>query len=219
MRFDRLVILHGWGSDLSRWRPLVSALKPDFPVFLPQLPQDKVRNTAAYSDWLYEKTKQLLPFVLLGHSFGGQVAINFTARYPKRVAKLVLIGSAGVRRTSLKAKLLLSVAKVFNFMPDKLKQFAYRAIGETDYVNASPVMKKTMHLILKEDQQENMRKIDAPTLILWGKQDHYIRLRDGRLTQQLIKNSVLAEFNAKHSLPFSHAAEVAQKILWFIGSN
>jgi len=77
-------------------------------------------------------------------------------------------------------------------------------------------MKETMKLILPEDQQDNMRKIDVSTLILWGKQDRYTPLRDGRLTHQLIKNSVLAEFNAKHSLPFSHPAKVAQKILWFI---
>jgi len=216
MRFDRLVILHGWGSDLPCWRPLVSKLESTVKVVLPHLPEDKIRHTADFADWLNQQTKTLSPFVLVGHSFGGQIAIDFTARHPERVAKLILIGSAGVRRLNLKALILLPFAKILRFLPTLFKQFFYRLIGETDYLKASPVMKETMKLILPEDQQDNMRKIDVSTLILWGKQDRYTPLRDGRLTHQLIKNSVLAEFNAKHSLPFSHPAKVAQKILWFI---
>ena len=213
------MILHGWGSDLSRWRPLKFLLSKKLQVVLPCLPENKVRNTAAFADWLDQKTKSLPPFFLLGHSFGGQVAIDFTVCHPKRVKKLILVASAGIRRRNLKALILRPFAKIFRYLPLKFKRLGYQLIRETDYVKASSVMKETMKLILTEDQQENMRKIGVPTLILWGKQDHYTPLRDGRLTQQLIKNSVWAEFNAKHSLPFSHPADVAQKILWFIGSN
>lgn len=213
-----LVILPGWGSDLSRWQPLVTKLKvAGLSVIFPCLPKDKVRDIDDFSDWLEEKTKTLPPFFLLGHSFGGQVAINFTARYPERVKKLILVASAGIRRPSLKALMMLPLAKIFKYLPFKLKRLGYKVIKETDYLKASPVMKETMKLILRDDQQENMKKIRVSTLILWGKQDRYTPLRDGRLTHQLIKNSVLTEFNGKHSLPFSHSAEVSQKILWFIG--
>ena len=202
---------------MPRWRPLISKLESTLHVVLPHLPEDKIRNTAVFADWLEQKTKNLPPFFLLGHSFGGQVAINFAARHPDRVKKLILIGSAGVRRRNLKALILLPFAKIFRFLPTLFKHFFYRLIGETDYIKASSVMKKTMQLILKEDQQENMKKINTPTLILWGKQDSYTPLRDGRLTHQLIKNSALIEFNAKHGLPFTHPAALAEKILWFIG--
>lgn len=212
-----LVILPGWGSDPRRWQPLIKQLKSSLRLVLPSLPQNQVRNTVAFADWLNQKTKSLPPFFLLGHSFGGQVAINFTARYPERVKKLILVASAGIRRPSLKALIVLPLAKIFKYLPLKLKQLGYKVIKETDYIKASPVMKETMKLILQDDQQENMKKIRVSTLILWGKQDRYTPLRDGRLTKQLIKNSVLVEFNGKHSLPFSHSAEVSQKILWFIG--
>jgi len=80
-------------------------------------------------------------------------------------------------------------------------------------------MKDTMKLILKEDQQENMKKIVTPTLILWGGQDRYTPLRDGRLTHKLINNSTLEVLTGKHGLPFTHAETLKEKILWFIGSK
>ena len=212
-----IVILHGWGSQLSRWRPLVAALEKKLSVVLPSLPQDKVRPTAAFAEWLNQTTNSLPPFILLGHSFGGQIAINFVARYPHRVKKLILIASAGIRRPSLKARLLLPLAKILKFMPDRLKQLAYRAIRETDYVNAGPMMRETMNLILKEDQQANMVKIKVPTLIIWGETDRYTPLKDGRLTHELIKSSrFILVRGGGHSLPFTHVQFLKEKILWFI---
>jgi len=216
-----LVILHGWGSDLARWRPLVDQLKAaGLKVFLPRLPQDKARNTADFADWIDKKTKTLGRFFLVGHSFGGQIAINFAARYPGRVKKLILLASAGIRRPSVKSALFLPLAKLLKFAPLKFKRLAYRAIGATDYVKAGPIMKETMKLILRDDQQTNLKKIIVPTLLLWGEHDRYTPLSDGRLIQTLIPNSQLIIFpDGRHGLPFSHARQIKEKILWFIGSK
>lgn len=215
-----LVILHGWGSDLSRWRSLVSKLELTFHVVLPQLPEDKVRNTAAFADWLEQKTKSLPPFFLLGHSFGGQVAINFSARYPDRLKKLLLIASAGVRRPSLKSRLFYPLAKLLKRLPQKLKVLAYGLIGETDYIKANPIMKETMKIILKEDQRVNLKKISVPTLLIWGKYDRYTPISDGRLMRSLIPGSrLIVVAGGRHGLPFTHAPLLAEKVLWFIGSN
>lgn len=215
-----LVILHGWGSDLARWQPLKSLLSQKLPLLLPRLPEDKIRNTADFSSWLFQKTKNLQSFYLLGHSFGGQIAVNFASRYPQRVKKLILVNSAGIRRASLKSILLLPPAKLLRFLPQPLKVLAYRAIGETDYVKAKPVVKETLKLILKEDQQKSCRKIRIPTLLLWGDRDSYTPLWQGRRLQSLINNSQLVIIpGAKHALPFTHAEQIKEKILWFIGSN
>lgn len=216
-----LVILHGWGSSVPRWRPLVKRLEASgITVFLPQLPEDKVRNIADFSNWFLKKTNHLTPFFLLGHSFGGQIAINFAARYPGRVKKLILLASAGVRKPNMKSALFLPLAKLLKFMPLKFKRLAYRAIGETDYVKASPVMKETMKIILREDQRENLKKIAIPTLLLWGEHDRYTPLDQAKLMQSALSNSQLVIFpDGKHGLPFTHAEQIKEKILWFIGSN
>lgn len=217
-----LVILHGWGSSVPRWRPLVKRLEASgITVFLPQLPEDKVRNIADFSNWFLKKTNHLAPFFLLGHSFGGQIAINFAARYPGRVKKLILLASAGVRKPSWKRKLITPLAKLLRgHVREKTKSWLYRLLLATDYYRANPQTRKTMAIILTEDQQENMVKIKAPTLIIWGEADRYTPLKDGRLTHQLIKSSRLDIIGgARHALPFTHAEQIKEKILWFIGSN
>lgn len=213
---ETLVILHGWGSDLSRWQPIKAILSQKLPVLLPRLPDNKVRNTADFADWVFKKTKTFKPFYLLGHSFGGQIAINFTNRYPNRVKKMILVGSAGIRRRSWKSCLLPPLAKLLNFLPRNIKYFFYRLLGETDYIKAGPVMQETMKLILREDQQAAMKKIKAPTMIIWGRNDRYTPFKDGQLTHSLIKKSLFTAYDGGHGLPFTHVQKLAGKILWFL---
>lgn len=218
MRPDTLIILHGWGGKPQRWEKLVKEIRTkNLRVVVPPLPVDKVRRTDDFADWLNEITRTRPPFFLLGHSFGGQIAINFAARYPHRIKKLILIGSAGIRYKSVKARLFLPLAKQLRFLPKKLKLFSYRLIGETDYINSGPVMKETMKLILSEDQQINLKKIVAPTLLIWGENDRYTPLKQGQLMQKLIPNSRLEVFpRGSHGLPFTHFIELKNKILWFL---
>ncbi len=217
-----IVILHGWGSDLDQWQPVKKLLSVgDFKVFLPLLPDDQPRNTNDYSLWLKKYTQSLNSFILVGHSFGGQIAINFTAKYPQKVKKLVLINSAGIRnKLNLKRLIFLPLAKIGKFFfTDKLKNVFYRFIMETDYFKASPVMKQTLKLVVKEDQQANLLKIICPTLIIWGKNDIMTPLADGRLMHRLIKNSQLKVLvDARHGLPFTHPQALVSLVVNFINS-
>ena len=216
-----IVILHGWGSDIKRWLPVKKLLEDEgFKVYLPKLPDDQVRNTADYSAWVNNYTKNLKSFCLIGHSFGGQIAINFTAKYPEKVNKLILINSAGIRRPSWKRRVFTPLAKLLrNHVHETVKFLFYRLFLATDYYRANSKMRQTMVRILIDDQQENMTKINIPTLIIWGSDDHYTPLKDGRLTHQLIKNSQLKVFpDARHGLPFTHSPVLVSLIKNFISS-
>jgi len=231
-----IVILHGWGSDLKKWQPLKKTLQTQgFKVFLPSLPGFGKQSifapmsTQDYTNWLdkYLTTKKLSQINLVGHSFGGQIAINFTANYPQKVNKLILINSAGIRnKLSLKRLVFTPIAKLgkifftlppFCFIKSLAQHTFYRFLRETDYYQASPAMKQTLKKILTEDQQDQMRKITRPTLILWSQHDTYTPLADGQLTNKLIKKSQLKVIpKATHGLPFHQPQAVAKKILWFI---
>lgn len=215
-----IVILHGWGSVIERWFPVKKLLEAlGFKVFLPRLPFDVPRSTNDYSVWFKQAIQKIKPFILIGHSFGGQIAINFTAKYPEKVTKLVLINSAGIRnKLNLKRLFFLPLAKIVkSFIPNKFKGVFYRFILETDYFKASLVMKKTLKLVVREDQQTNLTKISQPTLIVWGKQDKLTPLVDGQLIHNLVKNSQLVVFpDARHSLPFTHSQALVSLINNFI---
>lgn len=214
-----LILLPGWGGRPKDWQPLQKKLvQSGQVVYVPSLPQDKVRNIADFSDWLYQQTKTLAPFFLAGHSFGGQIAIDFTARHPERVKKLILIASAGVRKPSLKRKIATKLAKLLRgHVREKSKSFFYRLLLATDYYRANPKMRQTMAKILTEDQQENMAKTKAQTLIIWGKADRYTPLKDGRLTHELIKHSQLVIIpDGRHGLHYTHVDKLFKLITDFI---
>ncbi len=231
-----IVILHGWGSASKKWTPLKKILaSKGIKVFVPTLPGfgeksiSTPMSTKDYANWLikYLKTNQLSKINLIGHSFGGQIAINFTAQHPSKVNKLILINSAGIRnKASLKRLVFTPIAKLgktfftippFCFFKSLAQHAFYRFLRETDYYQASPAMKQTLKKILTEDQQIEMRKITRPTLILWAEKDTYTPLADGQLTNQLIKKSQFKVIpKATHGLPFHQPQVVAKKILWFI---
>ena len=102
-----VVFLHGWAlSDRTYRRSLEqlarrgrSVLAPAMPGFrsTAELPAEQL-SLAGYGDWLVELLDTLgirEPVALVGHSFGGAVAIKCAHDHADRVAQLVLVNSIG----------------------------------------------------------------------------------------------------------------------------
>lgn len=95
-----IVFLHGMGDHCGRYGPFVNYFtKRDFRLFLyDQRGHGKsqgkrvfvrkfdhlVEDLTAYLDFSLNGSSDFLPSLLVAHSFGGQVALNFLARHPKR---------------------------------------------------------------------------------------------------------------------------------------
>jgi pimeloyl-ACP methyl ester carboxylesterase len=231
-----IVILHGWGSLVKNWQPIKTLLEAQgYKVLLPKMPGHDGTNlerpfsTEDYTDWLksYLKSKRLNQVILVGHSFGGQIATQFTAQNPELVTKLILINSSGIRkRLGLKRLLFLPCAKLGKWILShpSLKKFQapltellYKVARESDYLKASEVMKKTLAQVVKQDQQKNLKQIKTQTLVMWGKKDKMTPLGQGKIIHQLLTNSKFVLFEqASHGLPFQKPKAIANKILWFI---
>jgi pimeloyl-ACP methyl ester carboxylesterase len=102
-----VVFLHGWGIDDRAYEPAlrllaregVRVVAPALPGFggTPPLPRDR-RSFAGYAEWLAAFLDAVgvdEPAVLIGHSFGGGVAIVFAYERPSHVRGLVLVNSVG----------------------------------------------------------------------------------------------------------------------------
>lgn len=101
-----LVLLHGYGGSRADWLMMARYLTTNFRVIIPDLPGwgESTRNPDA--DYGYAAQVQRLhgffdalhlgEIALAGHSMGGAIAGLYAAEYPKDVAALVLIDSAGV---------------------------------------------------------------------------------------------------------------------------
>ncbi len=172
--------------------------------------------------------------ILIGHSFGGRVAIKYAAKYPKKIDKLILTGAAGIKhKLNTKQKIFYILAKAgkkmlrFGRLASYSQKILYKLAREKDYYKASPRMKEIMKNILAEDLTPYLGKISArggsatgektPTLLVWGREDKTTPLSDGKIMNEKIENSELVIFdNANHSLPYQKPEEFAKVVMEFI---
>ena len=165
--------------------------------------------------------------ILIGHSFGGQIAMKYAMKYPEKIDKLILTGAAGIRhKLSTKRKIIYILAKfgkkafslpVLNRFQKYAQKFLYKVAREKDYHQASPGMKEIMKNILAEDLTPVLDEIKTPTLLAWGKLDNSAPLADGKLMNEKIENSELVIIDdANHSLPYQKAKKFAKTVEKFI---
>lgn len=201
-----LILLHGWGADVSSFWPVVDFLKNDFTLWLLDLPgfgrSDPPKQTWSVEDYADTVVKfirdcKIKGPVVLGHSFGGSVAIKLAAKYPNLISKLILEASSGIRpRFSLSNRFSIILAKIIKFglpnllnVKDRLRFRFYKLIG-SDYLTTG-VLKKTFVKIIRQDLTEDAKKIPHQTLIVWGEDDKTLPLKRGKKLYQLIENSKL----------------------------
>lgn len=226
-----IYILHGWSYSLHKWEPLVSILKNKNldPILLkiPGLTEkiDRPWNMNDYINWLDKKLERDLAaagqekVILLGHSNGGRIAMAYSMKYPNKVARLVLIDSAGIYHNELYIKYKRRVFGIISRMGRKLakarlaKNILYSLIGERDYKEASQDLKKTMINFLEFEKTLRPEKISVPTIIIWGRKDGVTPVSDAKVLNSKIVNSKLYIVNnARHSPQFTHPQKVADII-------
>ncbi|HEX7369020.1 MAG TPA: alpha/beta fold hydrolase [Rhodanobacteraceae bacterium] len=101
-----LVLLHGYGGTYADWLMTAHYLTGNFRVIIPDLPGWGASTRLPNANYGYAaQVERLHAFVdalhlgeiaIAGHSMGGAIAGLYAAKYPKDVAALVLVDSAGV---------------------------------------------------------------------------------------------------------------------------
>lgn len=208
-----VVLLHGWGCTRATLASVEkvarelgrTVINVDFPGFGESTEPPTVWGVEEYTRALEALLRQegIGPdAVLLGHSFGGRVAIVYSSRNP--VGKLILVDAAGVKPHrslkyymkvySFKAKkhllrLLLGREKA----EERLNALRAKA-GSSDYAGASPQMRRILSKVVNEDLKSLMPAIKAPTLLIWGENDTATPLDDARTMERLIPGAGLVSF-------------------------
>ena len=206
-----VILLHGWLCSLDTMKPIANVLQ-NFKVYNVDLPgfgksdmPNKPFNTNDFGDFLDEFIKQLKienP-ILIGHSNGGRTILNYAGRDLGNVKKIILIDSAGIkpkRKASyyIRVYTFKTFKKLLGIFPDvemfnNIRERVLGKFGSSDYKNSPEILRKTMSIIINEDQTEIMKNIDSPTLILWGENDTDTPIEDGKIMEENIKNASLIE--------------------------
>ncbi len=221
-----VIILHGWSIDSSthqKWEVFREELSQrgvhSKMLGIPGLsaPLDEVWDLPKYVAWLEKELKGEKEVILLGHSFGGQISVSYTASHPGQVKKLVLIDSSGMRDHSLLPTLkrtvflfLSKVGKVF-FRSEHARALLYKVARERDYQQAPPLLRRTMSKILDDEVTDELPNIICPTLLIWGREDRVTPLFLGEIFHKKISGSRFEIIDgARHSPQYTHVKQVAE---------
>ena len=174
------IFLHGWGANKAVWKNIIkripyTSIVIDLPGFGRSDNLSEPWSIVDYRDAVFKIVQKLQKdnTVLVGHSFGGQIATAVAAKNPEWISGLVLVDAAVVR--SLEPKLLSTLghwlSPLFQ-LPGlrRLKGPLYDCIG-ADRPPENENLQKTMQTILREDQTQKLSDISIPVHIIWGKED------------------------------------------------
>jgi pimeloyl-ACP methyl ester carboxylesterase len=228
-----IIILPGWGGTHETWREfMVEAAKQDVDTHCIDLPcfgdapcPDRAWGVEDYMMYVVSAVEVLKekmparPFVLLGHSFGGQVAVITAAKHANLFSGLILSGAAIFRPDrTVKRTFFAIVAKTGKWIfrlplleriGGTARKILYQAAHSPDYANTSGIKRDIFKKVIRQDVSLYLPSIRTKTLILWGKKDAYVSVHDSKRIKDLLPHALIHVFpNAGHGLHLNRSKDM-----------
>ena len=183
----RVVALHGWGRTRADWNATLQshdALALDLPGFGATPAPEDGWSTEEYAGWVRECLEDAHRFgverpVLVGHSFGGRVAVRLAAKSPELVRGIVLTGVPLLRTQGPASKpplgfRALRLLNKWHFISNERMEQERRKRGSADYRAAEGVMREVLVKAVNEDYGDALDALAAnglPVAMVWGEND------------------------------------------------
>jgi pimeloyl-ACP methyl ester carboxylesterase len=227
-----VVLLHGWGANGRSFDQLAAALGQSNRVIrldLPGFGESEVPRASWRISNYAELLQQFLRKLeitdirgLIGHSFGGRVAIKSVGKGLLAPSRLILMDAAGIKHSDSARnhmfRITAKIGKAATALPGlsglrvRLRRGLYRAAGSTDYLDAGP-MREILLGTIAEDLQADAAQIDVSTLIIWGGKDADTPLSDGNLLAAIIPKSKLEVVQSAGHFVYLDAPDIVTKLI------
>ena len=209
-------MLQTWDEWVSLLRPHYKIIRMDIPAFGLTGPRaDGIYNDSMYVDFIEQFTKKVGvdSFHLSGNSLGGLIAWKYAAAYPHKVKKLILVDPAGFHEANDKGgSFIFKLARNYPTLTDLVSKigthfFVEKTLREVYYDDSKiTAQKKKMYAELNQREgnrhafveraryahtcsEEELKSIASPTLIMWGKEDVLIDVREAGHFKKIANSS------------------------------
>jgi pimeloyl-ACP methyl ester carboxylesterase len=219
-----LILLHGLSGSGRWWSRNVPVFSRSFRTYAVDLPGfggsrgirwsrlDDIADRLA--DWLGDED---LPRAhVAGHSLGGAVAARLAARHPDRVDRLVLVDAAirsqGTRTITRAGHVMRTVGR---------ESVGFAPLLMRDLLRCHPrsFIAATVDA-LQSDWEPHLRRIDAPTLVVWGERDAITPLALGQELTAVIAGARLITLpEAGHNPMWERAEAFNGEVLSFLSAR
>ncbi len=228
--------LHDWNQWLPYLENDFRIIRLDLPGFGLTGPNPKNRYDRIFYQVFMESfidRLNLNHFHMAGNSFGGFVAWNYALENPAKVDRLVLLNSSGYPRVGQKLPLGFRLAKnetlapwLEKITPRSLVKKTLLAAYEDDTQVDEILVDRFFELLLREgnrkamfgkmsqinsDNWSSIKKIRAPTLIIWGDKDEVVPVEHAyRFHKDIPKSEFVLYENIGH-MPMEEIPERSAK--------
>jgi pimeloyl-ACP methyl ester carboxylesterase len=190
----RVLALHGWQRTLADFDGVLSSRNPavddpfhgevvasvalDLPGFGTSPPPPASWGSKEYAEALLPLLDEFDDSaVVLGHSFGGRVALQLAVIAPQRIRGLVLtgvpfgFGSANPRpKADPRYRLIRRAADWGLIRPTRLERARHK-YGSRDYREASGIMRDVLVVAVQENYEALLPRVAGPVELIWGEND------------------------------------------------
>lgn len=214
---SRVLLLHGWGCDISLMQPVAEALRKSHRVLMVDFPghgesgrPPEPWGVPEYAANLVHFLREtgFFPCAVVAHSFGCRVAAWIAGEQPELFTKMIFTGAAGIRPKQTEAakaraekyKKLRERAEKIKKIPllrsaaESMEEKLRRKYGSPDYNRLDEEMRKTFVKVVNLDLTERYDRIHQSTLLIWGDQDTETPIWMGREIEKRINDCALIPF-------------------------
>jgi pimeloyl-ACP methyl ester carboxylesterase len=225
-----LLFIHGSGSDGLIWYYQLKGLSDHFSPVAVDLPGhgnsagEPSVKISLYCDCIKEFTESLdfPPFVIIGHSLGGAIALSYSLQHPDDLKGLILVSTGARLRV---AERFLETLGRGKHVPEMYK-YLYGPEADKELVEKgkeiiSAISPGVFHADLTAcndfDVMEQIQNIRVPTLVLCGDQDLMTPPKYSRFLAGKISGAQMEIIQGCGHLPMlEKSMEVNQGILSFM---
>jgi len=232
-------MLQTWDDWVNLLSPHYKIIRMDIPAFGLTGPRaDNVYSDSMYVDFIEQFTKKVGvdSFHLAGNSLGGLIAWKYAAAYPQKVKKLILVDPGGFHEVNDKGgSFIFKLARNYPNLTDLVSKigthfFVEKTLREV-YADDSKIteQRKKMYAGLNQRagnrhafverakyvhqcNEDELKTITAPTLIMWGKEDVLIDVREAAHFKKIANTTEVIYDKVGHcpqeELPERSAADV-----------
>ncbi len=230
-----VVFLHGLVGLNEHWEDVVRQAEPSVRCVLLQIPLLDLRGEDCSIDGVTALTIDFLeqhfdhPVVLVGNSFGGHVALRVALQRPDLVRGLVLAGSSGLIEKSMVSDVQLRPSRAW--LERKIGELFFdpgthmrasdieRAHQQLSERGGARAMVRLSRSARRNHLGSRMAQIQAPTLLIWGRQDIVTPPEAADQFSTMLPKSRLVWFDRCGHVPMmEHPEPFAQELVEFVES-
>lgn len=221
-----ILLIHGVGDEGSlNWRHLIPELAEQYHVVTFDLPgfgrsskQNILYSPLFYSKfikWIKDQYVYGRPFVVIGHSLGGAVALCYAATQPDNLQRLILADVSGViHRMDLTQHIIKNMHKNNDGLLKKPSKLFGMFISHTLDTMESPDLSIKLEKVLESpelrsrylsgdshkiaslalatfDFSKLIHQVNVPAIIIWGANDPTTPIRTGKLLNYILERTQL----------------------------